>query len=213
MPVKRYKTRIRNLHHEGAGAIVRTFGINSLGEAFRGGEFVFGSINVVDLGRRLGRIVTEADIAAEFARMQRELLTPREYKLYQAWKELQPLHNNFFRIYAGINRDDTEYVHLTTEFAGLVENQELWDAVDKFAKDFGGEVELLFEETNLDKSWPVNDPTNITYGPWYGKEERQVGVNVNTLGMTLGEVTVLCQQMAARIEETPLLHRGHVSVM
>lgn len=166
------------------------FGINSMGEAFHGDDIALGSIDRRALEAELGREPTGADVDAAFDRQAKAVLKPDEYTLYSKWVSVvnQFGPDDLFRFYASILTNGETYLHLSTEFLHVIEDEAYWQRVEDFAAAVGATVTTMIEIENRGVSWPTADPTNKTYEPNYGKVERQVSVDVNVLDFTMDQI-------------------------
>jgi hypothetical protein len=151
--------------------------INPLGEAYKGKEYLFGSVDLCELAERLGKKdagkVSDKEIAAEFRRLARENLTKTELDFYNKVCNLQSAMTSRWRIWG-----HKPIIWLETEFVAPVDDVDFWKSLRRLARQHDATFRTLFEEKNceycIENYGKPNEKRH--YGPNYGKIERQVAL-------------------------------------
>jgi hypothetical protein len=150
------------------------FGINSMGEAYRGDECLVSSVIPNEVAAKaltpkeyrsylrgrdtntkspLYRKMRRA-IDKEFDRLAREAMTDKEFALYKAVMKLQKLNDARFRVEGGIRANGRQAIILSTEFVNFTDQKQFWKELRQFARETGAKVSTMLEGEHLDKYSP-----------------------------------------------------------
>ena len=148
-----------------------SFLVNTLGEVYRGEEYVMGDLAVVDvarvaltppefvvwkkLGMRSKRFAqrnarVDREFSLEFERAARQQLSPQEYVVYQQLRTLQVCNGSQFRTYGGLRDDGKPYVVMVCEFIQFVANEKFWLDLNRLAKKLGAAIATMATRKHLD---------------------------------------------------------------
>lgn len=154
------------------------FLVTALGECYRDGECVMGSIPVPEspivrdlLGpashdpdsmedhRRVIREVEGVFIDALFVKMAMEKLLPQERTVYGFMYPLVTYEGDGrFRYRGGLRDNGEPFALLITEFLAHPDDRAVWSAVERLRGDTHGKVEILREnedERQVEVTWPI----------------------------------------------------------
>jgi hypothetical protein len=109
-----------------------------------------------------------------------------------------------FRSYAELRQDGSECIVVVTEFIGLVEDEPLWERIQRIRRDTEARLWVMDERNVREHSYRTDEqgekiPGSDRYGLDHGKLERQVELSWRVEDKTSGEI---CQLLARLSEQT-----------